>query len=153
MLFRSVEAWKPHIVFNQLVEFRDVAAYQVHVVSYLELLGVPYTGCNPRGILLARDKALAKQIFRYHRIPTPDFAVVRLGQRPRIPRSLGFPLIVKSTEEEASLGLSQASVVHDPDELRERVGELQGPGRLRLRRGGLRRGLWLRCGQIGRAHV
>jgi len=116
-----VEGWRPHIVFNQLVEFRDVAAYQVHVVSYLELLGAPYTGCNPRGILLARDKALAKKIFRYHRIPTPDFAVVRLGQRARIPRSLGFPLIVKSAEEEASLGLSQASVVHDEAQLRARV--------------------------------
>ena len=117
----TVEGWGPDVVFNMLVEFRDVAAYQVHVVSYLEVLQVRYTGCNSRGILLARDKALAKQIFRYHRIPTPAFAVARLGRTPRLPRGLKFPLIVKSVEEEASLGLSQASVVRDPEQLAGRV--------------------------------
>ena len=116
-----VQGWNPHVVFNLLVEFRDVGAYQVHIVSYLELLQVRFTGCNSRGILLARDKALAKQIFRYHRVPTPSFAVARLGQKPRIPKALQFPLMVKSVEEEASLGLSQASVVWKQDELRERV--------------------------------
>jgi D-alanine-D-alanine ligase len=116
-----VQGWNPHVVFNLLVEFRDVGAYQVHIVSYLELLQVRFTGCNSRGILLARDKSLAKQIFRYHRIPTPAFAVARLGEKARIPGTLRFPLMVKSVEEEASLGLSQASVVWNPDELRERV--------------------------------
>ncbi len=116
-----VEGWKPDIVFNLLVEFKDVAAYQVHVVSYLELLQMPYTGCNPQGILLARDKAIAKRLLRSHRIPTPRFAVVRRGHRPRVPRSLPYPRIVKSLEEEASLGISQASVVRDEAQLRERV--------------------------------
>ncbi len=116
-----VQGWNPHLVFNLLVEFRDVGAYQVHVVSYLELLQVRFTGCNSRGVLLARDKALAKQIFRYHRIPTPAFAVARLGQPPPTSGQLHFPLIVKSVEEEASLGLSQASVVWDTEELRARV--------------------------------
>jgi D-alanine-D-alanine ligase len=116
-----VEGWAPDVVFNMLVEFRDVAAYQVHIVSYLEVLQLRYTGCNSRGILLARDKPLAKQIFRYHRIPTPAFAVSRLGRAPRLPGGLGFPLIVKSVDEEASLGLSQASVVRDLQQLAERV--------------------------------
>jgi D-alanine-D-alanine ligase len=117
----TVEGWSPDVIFNMLVEFRDVGAYQVHVVSYLEVLQVRYTGCNSRGILLARDKALAKQIFRYHRIPTPAFGVARLGRTPRLPRTLAFPLMVKSVEEEASLGLSQASVVRDAEQLAERV--------------------------------
>ena len=57
---RVVEEWHPHIIFNLLMEFQDVGAHQVHVASYLELLNVPYTGCNPAGILLTRDKAMAK---------------------------------------------------------------------------------------------
>lgn len=117
----TIDGWKPDVIFNQLVEFRDVAAYQVHVVSYLEVLQARFTGCNSRGILLARDKSLAKQIFRYHRIPTPAFHVVRHNRRPRVPANLAFPLIVKSVEEEASLGLSQASVVRDAEQLAERV--------------------------------
>ncbi len=37
------------------------------------------------------------------------------------PKSLPFPLIVKSVSEEASLGISQASIVEDDDKLSERV--------------------------------
>jgi len=117
----TVEAWRPHIVFNLLMEFRDVGAFQVNVAAYLELLGVRYTGCNSRGILLARDKFISKQILRYHRIPTPAFAVFRYGRVPRRPRSLEFPLIVKSVDEEASLGIAQASIVRSDEQLAERV--------------------------------
>lgn len=118
---QAVEDVRPHVVFHLLMEFQDVAVYQAHVVSYLELLRVPYAGCNPRGLLIARDKALSKKIFRYHRIPAPSFTVFRHGRAIRVPRDLSYPRIVKSVDEEASLGISQASVVHDDEKLRERV--------------------------------
>ena len=91
------------------------------MVSYLELLRVPYTGCNPRGLMLSRDKALSKTILHYHRIPVPDFAVVHLGKKVRPQRRLGYPLIGLSLTPEGSTGISQASVVHDETKLRERV--------------------------------
>ncbi len=34
---------------------------------------VPYTGCNPRGLLLARGKDISKTLAHYHRIPVPGF--------------------------------------------------------------------------------
>ena len=119
---RSVaQGFDPHVVFNLLMEFRDVGNYQAHVTSYLELLGVRFTGCHARGILLTRDKALCKKILRYHRVPTPRFAVFARGAAVRAKRELPFPLIVKSVDEEASLGIAQASVVSDLERLRERV--------------------------------
>jgi D-alanine-D-alanine ligase len=118
---RVVEEWHPHIVFNLLMEFQDVGAYQVHVASYLELLNVPYTGCNPAGILLTRDKPLAKKILRYHRIPTPAFTVFPRGQKVHLSRSMRFPLFVKPVEEEASYGIAQASIVNDVERAQERV--------------------------------
>ncbi len=117
----AVKAWQPHIAFNLLEEFDGVAVYDQNVVSYLELLLVPYTGCNPRGLMLARDKALAKQVMSFHRIPFPDFVTVPLGRTIKRPKNLPFPLIVKSVTEEASLGISQASIVNDDEKLRERV--------------------------------
>lgn len=117
----AVEQWKPHVAFNLLEEFDGVAVYDQNVVSYLELLRVPYSGCNPRGLMLARDKSLAKKLFSYHRIPFPDFTVFPIGRQVRRPESLTFPLIVKSVSEEASLGISQASIVNDDEKLRERV--------------------------------
>jgi D-alanine-D-alanine ligase-like ATP-grasp enzyme len=95
--------------------------YDQNVVSYLELLHVPYTGCNPRGLMLARDKVLSKKLFSFHRIPFPDFMVVPQGRTVKRPKWLSFPLIVKSATEEASLGISQASIVQDDDKLKERV--------------------------------
>jgi D-alanine-D-alanine ligase len=118
---QSVEEWRPHIVFNLLEEFHSITEFDQHVVSYLELLRVPYTGCNPRGLTIARDKALSKKIAAYHRIRVPRFATFPRRRRVRRPRDLEFPLIVKSLTEEASAGISQASVVHSDDELVERV--------------------------------
>ena len=73
----AVEEWKPQIAFNLLEEFDGMAVYDQNVVSYLELMRIPYTGCNPRGLMLARDKALAKQVMSTIAFPYPEFMVVR----------------------------------------------------------------------------
>jgi D-alanine-D-alanine ligase len=117
----AIDGWNPHIAFNLLEEFDGISLYDQHVVSYLELLHMPYTGCNPRGLMLARDKALAKKVFAFHRIPHPEFAVIPQGRAVKRPKSLAFPLIVKSVTEEASLGISQASIVGEDHKLKERV--------------------------------
>ena len=118
---RASAEWKPHIAFNLLEAFDDVAIFDQNVVSHLELLKLSYTGCNPRGLLLARDKALSKKLLAYHRIPVPEFDVVRAGRPVRRPKRLSFPLIVKSLTQEASIGISQASVVDSDEKLNERV--------------------------------
>ncbi len=111
----------PQIIFNLMESFAEIGVFDQHVVSYLELMKTPYTGCNPRGLMLSRDKALAGTLLAYHRIPAPEFAVVRMGRVPRIKKRLPFPLIVKSLTQEASIGISQASIVEDEAALRERV--------------------------------
>jgi D-alanine-D-alanine ligase len=116
-----VTDWKPDVAFNLLEEFQGIVTYDQYVVAFLELMKLPYTGCNPRGMMISRDKALTKQILAYHRIPTPGFAVFRKGQRYRIPRRLKYPLFVKSATEDASFGISQASVVGDLERLKERI--------------------------------
>ena len=117
----ALQEFRPHIVFNLLEEFADQRIHSHAVVSYLELMRVPYTGCNPRGLALAQDKAISKKILSYHRIPTPRFQVMPRGRKPRRRRGLEFPLIVKSLLADASEGLSEASVVHSDDKLLSRV--------------------------------
>jgi D-alanine-D-alanine ligase len=117
----AISGWKPDVVFNLLEEFDGIVTYDQHVVAFLELMRQPYTGSNPRGLLLSRDKSLSKQLLAYHRIPTPHFTVFRRGVRINIPRRMRFPLFVKSTVEDASLGIAQASVVDDTAKLKERI--------------------------------
>ncbi len=117
----AITDWKPDIAFNLLEEFQGIVTHDQYVVAFLELMRMPYTGCNPRGMMISRDKVLSKQILAYHRIPTARFALLPRNRRYREPRRLKFPLFVKSATEDASLGISQASIVHDGQKLRERV--------------------------------
>src|SRR6266581_2245234 len=118
---RLATEWKPHIAFNLLEGFDDITIFDQNVVSHLELLKLSYTGCNPCGMLLARDKSLSKKLLAYHRIPVPEFEVFRIGRPIRRRKRLPFPLIVKSLTQEASIGISQASVVESDEKLMERV--------------------------------
>ena len=120
-LRRAIAEFQPDVAVNSMEEFGELTVYDHNVVSYLELMRVPYTGCNPRGLVLGRDKALSKKILSYHRIRAPRFGVFRMGRAIRRPKGLEFPLIVKSLTEDASVGISQASVVNDDTALAERV--------------------------------
>jgi D-alanine-D-alanine ligase len=117
----AVLDFKPDIVFNLLEEFADRPHWDQHVVSYMETLRCSYTGCNPKGLLLARDKSLSKKVLSYHGIRVPQFAVFPQGRKVGRPRKLKYPLFVKSLVEDASTGISQASVVDNDAKLAERV--------------------------------
>ncbi len=117
----KISEFKPSIVFNLLEEFQGEAIFDQNVVSYLELLGMPYTGSNPKGLIIGRDKALSKKILSFHKLGTPKFQVFPRN-KPRKKVSIqSYPLIVKCLTEEASLGISQASIVHTEEKLKERV--------------------------------
>ncbi len=117
----TIEQWEPDIAFNLLEEFAGIAAFDYYVVSYLEMMKLPYTGCNPRGLLLARDKALSKKLLAYHRIQVPDFRVFPRGRKSPPRRRVPYPVIVKALTEEGSLGIAQASYVENERQLQERI--------------------------------
>lgn len=71
--------------------------------------------------MIARDKALSKKLLAYHRIRVPMFCVFPYGRKTRRPKRMKFPLFVKSAVEDASFGISQASLVEDDKKLYERV--------------------------------
>jgi D-alanine-D-alanine ligase len=120
-LRETIDEWRPDLVFNLLDEFSGIVSYDHYVVAYLELIRQRYTGCNPRGMMLSRDKVLTKRVLATHRVSTPAFRLFPFGQKFREPRRLEFPLFVKSATEDASLGIAQASLVDDMKGLRERV--------------------------------
>ncbi len=124
---KAIEEWKPDIAYNMLEAFGENAAHDYYVVSYLDMLKIPYTGCNPRGLLLSRDKALSKKILAYHRINVPKFRVFPWGKTLRSDRLRGlpYPMVVKSLIEQGSVGIAQSSFVNNAEELVERVVQVQ----------------------------
>lgn len=121
VLRSAINEFKPDIVFNLLEEFRESGHYVQNVIQYLELLGVAYTGCNARGLFVACEKPLSKQVLSYHRVHTPRFVVFRIGRMVRRPKRLSFPLLVKSAVEQGSVGIARQSVVYDDAKLLDRV--------------------------------
>ena len=117
----QIEDFKPHVVFNLLEQFHHEPVYDQHIPSYLELMQIPYTGCNPRGLILARGKDLSKTLVHYRRIAVPAFAVFPMRRKVKRPARLALPLIVKSLSEDGSRGISQASIVDTDEKLAERV--------------------------------
>ncbi|KQW20603.1 D-alanine--D-alanine ligase [Afipia sp. Root123D2] len=117
----EIEGFKPHVVFTLLEEFHYQTAYDQHIASFLELMKVPYTGCNPRGLVLARGKDLSKTLVHHRRIAVPAFAVFPMHRKVKRPPRLALPLIVKSLNEDGSQGISQASIVDTDEKLAERV--------------------------------
>lgn len=124
-LIANIKEKKPHLVFNLLEQFNNDPAMDYHIVTLLELHSLSYTGCNPKGLLLARDKALAKKILGHHKIPTPNFFTLKAKEKLKLPKRMRFPMIVKCHFEEASYGIAQASVVKSEEKLRERVSYIQ----------------------------
>jgi D-alanine-D-alanine ligase len=117
----EIDGFKPDVVFTLLEDFHGKVIYDQNIASFLELMQIPYTGCNPRGLILARGKDLSKTLVHYRRIAVPAFAVFPKGRKVKRPARLALPLIVKSLSEDGSLGISQASVVDTDEKFAERV--------------------------------
>jgi D-alanine-D-alanine ligase len=117
----AIDAHKPTCRLQPGEEFGGIGHFDQHVVSYLELRRQAYTGCNPRGLTIARDKALTKKILAYHGLKVPEFAIFAKRRATKRPEGLAFPLFVKSLTQEGSAGISGASIVHDDAKLKESV--------------------------------
>ena len=111
----------PKVVFNGCEGFRGHARHEYAVAGVLEMHGYRYTGSSPTALLVARNKSLTKKILAHHGIRVPAFAEFRPEEKPLRPSELRFPLIVKPLLEDASVGISQASVVEDDADLGARV--------------------------------
>jgi D-alanine-D-alanine ligase len=114
----------PELVFNLAESFDGKSALESSVTGLMNLLDLRYTGSSPAGLLISGDKSLTKKVLTFHEISTPQFATVYRGALDSA-GDLDFPLIVKPPQEDASIGLTGASVVHDLKQLLERMSALQ----------------------------
>jgi D-alanine-D-alanine ligase len=108
------------LVFNLTESYAGDDTMDKNIACYLELLHIPYTGSGPQALYLAQDKSIAKKIFDFHKIRTPDFAVSYKGRTDHA-HDIEFPLIVKPVSEDGSIGIDSGSVVDSVKELMERI--------------------------------
>lgn len=121
LLRQKLQSFEPDVIFNLADQFKNNRAFDQNIVSFLEMQGIPFTGCGSTGLTLCKHKGISKKILGYHRISVPEFVTIARGKRGVRPPRLRFPILVKPLKEEASLGISQASFVETDEQFRERV--------------------------------
>jgi len=121
LLRQKLQSFAPDLIFNLADQFKNNRAFDQNIVSFLEMQGLPFTGCGSTGLTLCKHKGISKKILGYHRIRVPDFVTIARGKRVARPKRLKFPILVKPLKEEASYGISQASFVETDEQFKERV--------------------------------
>lgn len=119
-LLKSLTSPRPDVVFNLVEFFSNDPLLEDRVAAFYDLLGIPYTGAPPLTLAICQRKALAKQILKAFRIPTPRYKLVKKKPVPKL-TGLRYPLIVKPAWEDASAGVTDQAVVEDRPQLEKRV--------------------------------
>jgi D-alanine-D-alanine ligase len=109
----------PDLVVNLCESLAGDSRNEVVVPTLLELAGLRYTGSGPLALGLALRKDLTKKILRAEGVSTPE--AISLDTDDVSSVRLAFPLIVKPTREDASVGISRSSVVRDKRQLAAQV--------------------------------
>ena len=111
----------PKFVFNLCEEINGKCELEMCIAGVLELMGIPYTGSDPFALGLALNKFHVKQILRSAGVPTAKAYLRYPGQALTIPRGMRFPMIVKPSREDASLGINSHSVCDTPEQLERQI--------------------------------
>src|ERR1700735_4677789 len=112
------------LIFNLTESYAGDDTKEMHVTAFLDMLDIPYTGAGPHANVLAQDKSIAKKMFAFYGIQSPYFATAYRGTIDHA-HDISFPLIVKPTSEDGSIGIDAAALVTSVKELMERVSYIQ----------------------------
>lgn len=122
------------VVVNLFEGFSGVGRGEAVIAGLVELRGMAMTGSPAECLELVRHKPRTKWLLAGAGVPTPDFLLTSPQCRPDRSQFAALldrgPLIVKPAHEDASLGISLASVVEtevDLDTQLKRVHERYGP--------------------------
>lgn len=121
ILLEEVNQNKPDVVFNIMENFRRRTNLEGNAAWLLEMLNVPFTGSRPGALLICNDKGISKKILSFHKIRVPNFSICYRNRKSWPLKRLRLPVIVKPLCEEASVGISQASVADTHEACLERI--------------------------------
>jgi D-alanine-D-alanine ligase len=116
---------KMDFVFNLCDEgFSNDAKMELHLPAILEMLGIPYTGSGPQCLTLCYDKSLVRGIAKEMDIPVPEAVFIK-PEDTTFELYFDFPVITKPNFGDSSFGITQRSVVYNPEELTNAISEIR----------------------------
>ncbi|MEW6672194.1 MAG: ATP-grasp domain-containing protein [Thermodesulfobacteriota bacterium] len=120
---QMVQTSRVNMIFNLCETVDEDAHLCGHPAAVFELLGIPFTGSPSTALMLTTDKLLTKRLLRATGISTPKHVVFNHADSVN-PAELQFPVIIKPRFEDASVGITQESIVTDEKALKSRTADL-----------------------------
>jgi len=121
-VINKINAFNPHIIYNFVESVEGISSYEWCMAGLFELLGYEITGCPPITLGNCLNKARAKAILKSRDILTPEYRTLQKTKRfTEKEIDLRYPMILKLMNEDASIGISEFSVVNNYTELREQL--------------------------------
>ncbi|OGO18105.1 MAG: hypothetical protein A2Z02_01585, partial [Chloroflexi bacterium RBG_16_48_7] len=108
-----------NLVFNLFEGFYDYPESEYEVADILFEMNFRFTGCHARALKLALDKGGSKTLLCQYGVDVPEFQVLNPYNIRKF--RLNFPCIVKPRNQDASHGITPASVVNNMEELKKQV--------------------------------
>lgn len=116
----KINTINPDIIYNFVESVEGISAYESYMAGLFELLGYEITGCSPITLGNCLNKARTKAILKSKEILTPEHRILRKTKRfTEREIKLHYPMILKLMNEDASIGISEFSVVKNYTELRK----------------------------------
>lgn len=110
----KIDEFEPDVIYNFVESIEGIASYEYCIAGIYELLGYEYTGNTPQTLGNCLNKSITKNILRAFNINTPKSIIIsntndlKDGEFP-----IEFPVIIKLLKEDASIGISEFSVVNN----------------------------------------
>ena len=116
----NINAFNPDVIYNFVESIEGISSYESSIAGLFELLRYEFTGCSPITLGNCLNKARAKAILKSRGILTPEYRTLKKTKRfTEKEIKLRYPLILKPMNEDASIGISEFSVVKNYSELRK----------------------------------
>ncbi|MBT8390241.1 MAG: ATP-grasp domain-containing protein [Ignavibacteria bacterium] len=116
----NINSFNPDIIYNFVESVEGISSYEWCMTGLFQLLSLEFTGCTPISLGNCLNKERTKTILKARGILTPDN--ITLQQNSRFTKkdiNLNYPIILKLNTEDASIGISEFSVVNNYKKLRK----------------------------------
>lgn len=111
---------KVDLVFN-IAEGHRGRNRESQIPNILEMFNIPFSGADALTLGVTLDKAVAKKCWVADGVPTGKFFEATLNDDLKKLNTIGYPLIVKTSQEGTSKGITKNSRVENLEQLRTEV--------------------------------